>query len=228
MSESENLKGIDREKAAARLGLADENGKLALSKQSLLTSVGGWLGIVEAVLPALVFVTVLSLTQQAVPAVVSAVSISVFFLVLQIIRKKPLTQAIAGAIGIAISAFLPLREGGQAADYFLQGFFTNAAYLAALLISLLVRWPLIGVLVGLLTGQGSTWRKNKQQMRRYQAATFIWVGLFSTRLIVQVPLYFAGATETLGIFRIAMGVPLYALCIWFTWLLLRGVINQRG
>ena len=37
MPESENVKGIDREKAAARLGLADENGQLALSKQSLLT-----------------------------------------------------------------------------------------------------------------------------------------------------------------------------------------------
>jgi hypothetical protein len=127
MTESGEAKTPEREKAAARLGIADENGQLSLSKQSLLTSVGGWLGIVEAVLPALVFVTVLSLTQQAVPAVVSAVSISAFFLVLQIIRKKPLTQAIAGAIGIAISAFLPLREGGQAADYFLQGVFTIKA-----------------------------------------------------------------------------------------------------
>lgn len=228
MTDSQQPKSSEREKAAARLGLADENGQLSLSKQSLLSSVGGWLGIVEAVLPALVFVTVLSLTKQAVPAVISAVSISVFFLVLQIVRKKPLTQAIAGAVGIAISAFLPLREGGQAADYFLQGFFTNAAYLAALLISLVVRWPLIGVLVGLLTGQGSSWRKNKQLLRRYQAATLIWVGLFSSRLLVQVPLYFADATETLGLFRIAMGVPLYALCIWLTWLLLRGVLNQRG
>lgn len=228
MTESKQPKSSEREKAAARLGLADENGQLSLSKQSLLSSVGGWLGIVEAVLPALVFVTVLSLTKQAVPAVISAVSISVFFLALQIVRKKPLTQAIAGGVGIAISAFLPLREGGQAADYFLQGFFTNAAYLAALLISLVVRWPLIGVLVGLLTGQGSSWRKNKQLLRRYQAATLIWVGLFSSRLLVQVPLYFADATETLGLFRIAMGVPLYALCIWLTWLLLRGVLNQRG
>lgn len=228
MTESKDVRAPEREKAAARLGLADENGQLSLSKQSLLTSVGGWLGMVEAVLPALVFVTVLSITKQAVAAVISAVSISVFFLVLQIIRKKPLTQAIAGAIGIAISAFLPLREGGQPADYFLQGFFTNAAYLTALIFSVLVRWPLIGVLVGLLTGQGSSWRKSKQHVRRYQAATFIWVGLFSARLIVQVPLYFAGATETLGVFRIAMGVPLYALCIWFTWLLLRGVVNQRG
>lgn len=212
--------------AAARLGLHDKDGQLNLSKQSLLGAVGGWLGIVEAILPALVFVVLLSIFKQTVIAVVAAVSVSVVFLLIQILRRKPLTQAIAGAVGIAISAFLPLRDGGQAADYFIQGFITNSIYLAVLLLSVLVRWPIIGVLVGLLTGDTSGWRSDKSKMRRFQAATLVWIGLFAARLLVQVPLYFAQATEALGIFRIAMGVPLYAFCIWLTWLLVRGVINK--
>ena len=212
---------------ASRLGLHNDAGELSINKQSVLGAVGGWLGIVESILPAMVFVTVLATTKNTVLSVLSAASISAIFLIVQIIRKKPLTQAIAGAIGIAISAFLPLRDGGHAADYFLQGFFTNAAYLAVLTVSLMVRWPLIGVLIGLLVGDNKTWRQNKSKVRRFQAATLVWVALFSARLLVQVPLYFAGQTELLGIFRIAMGVPLYALCIWFTWLLVRGVINQR-
>ena len=212
---------------ASRLGLHNDAGELSINRQSVLGAVGGWLGIVESILPAMVFVTVLAMTKNTFLAVVSAVSISAIFLLIQIIRKKPLTQAIAGAIGIAISAFLPLRDGGHAADYFLQGFFTNAAYLAVLLISLIVRWPIIGVLIGLLVGDNKTWRTNKSKMRRFQAATLVWVALFSARLLVQVPLYFANQTELLGVFRISMGVPLYALCIWFTWLLVRGVINQR-
>jgi hypothetical protein len=214
--------------AANRLGLHNDAGELSINKQSVLGAVGGWLGIIESVLPGMIFVLVLAIGKQTVAAVVAAVSTSVFFLVLQIVRKKPLTQAIAGGLGIAISAFLPLRDGGHAADYFLQGFFTNAAYLAVLTVSLMVRWPLIGVLIGLLVGDNKTWRQNKAKVRRFQAATLVWVALFSARLLVQVPLYFAGQTELLGIFRIAMGVPLYALCIWFTWLLVRGVINQRG
>lgn len=212
---------------ASRLGLHNESGELSINKQSVLGAVGGWIGIVESILPALVFVSVLASTKNTVVSVISAASISAFFLILQIVRKRPLTQAIAGALGIAISAFLPLRDGGHAADYFLQGFFTNAAYLAVLIISLLIRWPIIGVLIGLLVGDSKTWRTNKSKMFRFQAATLVWVGLFSARLLVQVPLYFAGQTELLGIFRISMGVPLYALCIWFTWLLVRGVINQR-
>lgn len=216
-----------RQNAAAKLGLNEADGKISLNRQSLLSAVGGWFGIVEATVPALVFVTVLSLSKNTVAAVISAVSLSVFFLVAQIIRKKPLTQAIAGAIGIGISAFLPLREGGQPADYFIQGFITNSVYLFVLLISLLVRWPLIGVLVGVLMGKGTTWRKNKALTRRFQVATLIWIGLFGSRLLVQVPLYLAQETEVLGIFRVAMGVPLYALCIWFTWLLIRSVLNER-
>jgi hypothetical protein len=174
----------------------------------------------------LVFVSVLSLSKNTVAAVISAVSISAFFLILQIIRKKPLTQAIAGAIGIGISAFLPLRDGGQAADYFVQGFFTNAIYASVLLISVAIRWPIVGLLVGALLGDVKSWRSNKPLARRYQVATFLWIGLFSARLIVQVPLYFAGQVELLGVFRIAMGVPLYALCIWFTWLLIRGSVSK--
>jgi hypothetical protein len=216
---SENLK-------PSRLGLQNEQGQLSISKNSVLGAIGGWLGIVESILPALVFVTILSLTKNTVAAVVSAVSISAFFLILQIIRKKPLTQAIAGAVGIGISAFLPLREGGQAADYFVQGFFTNAIYASVLLISVIVRWPIVGLLVGALLGDVKSWRSDKALARRYQIATILWIGLFSARLVVQVPLYFAGQTELLGIFRIAMGVPLYALCIWFTWLLIRGSVSK--
>lgn len=212
--------------AAARLGLHDSNGELNISKQSVLAAVGGWLGIVEAILPALVFVSVLSVSKNTAAAVIAAVSVSAIFLIIQVVRRRPLTQAIAGAIGIAISAFLPLRDGGHPEDYFVQGFITNAIYLTVLLVSVLVRWPIIGVLGGLLLGGGSKWRQNKAQMRRFQAATFIWIGLFVTRLLVQLPLYFAQATEALGIARIAMGVPLYALCLWFTWLLVRGVLSS--
>lgn len=216
-----------KDSAARRLGLHDSDGQLNISRQSVLGAVGGWLGVVEAILPSLVFVLLLSIFKQTVLAVVCAVSVSAVFLGIQIARKKPLTQAIAGAVGIAISAFLPLRDGGQAADYFIQGFITNSVYLAVLLLSIALRWPIIGVLVGALIGEGTAWRKNKAQMRRFQAATLVWVLLFAGRLLVQVPLYFAGATELLGIFRITMGVPLYALCIWFTWLLVRGVIAAR-
>jgi hypothetical protein len=159
--------------------------------------------------------------------VVVAIAVSSGFVILQIATKKPLTQAVAGALGIALSAFLTLRDGGHPADYFIQGFFTNLAYGAVLAVSILIRWPVIGFLVGLLRSEPLAWRQDKKLLRRADLATGLFLALFSARLAVQLPLYFANQIEALGIARVAMGVPLYALCIWLSWLLLRSSISAQ-
>ncbi|MBP6087323.1 MAG: DUF3159 domain-containing protein [Rhodoluna sp.] len=214
-----------RTNAMRRLGIQEKDGVATLDRESLMASLGGWLGIIQSSIPAALFVLVFALTKETVAAVVVSLSVSTGFVVLQIITRKPLTQAIAGALGIALSAYLTLRDGGHPADYFVQGFITNIAYGSALALSVLVRWPLIGFLVGLLKGEPLGWRTDKKLLRRADLATMLFVALFSLRLLVQLPLYFAGQIEALGIARVAMGVPLYALCIWLSWLLLRSSIS---
>ena len=58
-------------------------------------------------------------------------------------------------------------------------------------------------------------------MRRYTAATWLWIGLFAARLAVQVPLYLDGDVGWLGTARLVMGIPLWALVLWLTWILVR-------
>jgi hypothetical protein len=207
-----------------RLGIHDKDGVATLDRESLMASVGGWLGIVQSSLPATVFVLVFASTKSTLASALSSLSVSAAFVIWQLVQRKPVTQAIAGALGIALSAFLTLRDGGHPADYFVQGFFTNIGYGAVLAVSILIRWPLIGFLVGLLRSEPLTWRKDKKILRRADLATGLFVILFGARLLVQVPLYFANQIEALGIARVAMGVPPYALCIWLSWLLLRSSI----
>ena len=207
-----------------RLGIHERDGVTTLDRDSLMASLGGWFGIIQSSLPATVFVLVFALSKQTTAAAISAVAVSLFFIIWQLVKRKPVTQAIAGALGIALSAYLTLRDGGHPADYFIQGFFTNIAYGAVLGISILVRWPVIGFLVGLLRSEPLTWRKNRKILRRADLATGLFVALFGARLLIQLPLYFANQIEALGIARVAMGVPLYALCIWLSWLLLRSSI----
>jgi hypothetical protein len=66
-----------------------------------------------------------------------------------------------------------------------------------------------------------SWRKDPEQVRAYSRASWIWVALFSLRLAVQLPLYLASALTALGVARIAMGIPLFAVGIWLSWLILR-------
>jgi hypothetical protein len=42
-----------------------------------------------------------------------------------------------------------------------------------------------------------------------------------------VPFYFAGNVEALGATRLLMGVPLYALLLIFSWLVVRAVYPAR-
>lgn len=214
--------------AASRLGLRVENGSATLDKQSLLAGMGGWLGIIESLVPGLLFITAFSLTKDAIVSVITASISSVIFIIARVIRKHSVVQAASGAIGVAIAAFLALRPGGEGRDYFISGFFTNAAYFAVLSLSVLVRWPIIGVLVGFLLGEKTEWRKNRYEMRVFGTATLIWAGLFAARLIVQLPLYFANNLDALSVAKLAMGLPLYAAVLWLTWLLVRGVIRRRG
>lgn len=217
-------KPSSRENAMRRLGIQEKDGVATLDRESLLASVGGWFGIVQSSVPSAIFVAVFATTKNTFASVAASLFVSVGFILWQIVTKKPLSQAIAGALGIGLSAFLTLRDGGHPADYFVQGFFTNVGYGLVLLVSVLIRWPAIGFLVGLLRGEPLTWRKNRKVLRRADLATALFVCLFGARLLVQLPLYFTNQIEALGIARVAMGVPLYALCIWLSWLMLRSSI----
>jgi hypothetical protein len=214
--------------AAKALGIRKVDGKHEFDHKSLLNSMGGWVGIAESILPGFAFVIVFSITTQAVTAVVVAAALSVAFILYRFISKKPLMGAVAGLIGVAIAVFLALREGGSSRDYFLTGFVTNLSYLVPLTLSVLIRWPLIGVLVGFLLGEKTSWRKNRYEMRVFTAATLVWVGLFGARLAVQWPLYLADNLSALATARLVMGLPLYAAALWLTWMMVRTVIHRRS
>lgn len=198
----------------------------APAERKLLTqAIGGWRGVIDSGLPAAVFITVYSLNgQELMPAVWSAVALAGLITIIRIARREPLTQVVGGFLGVAVSAFVASRTG-QAEDFFLPGLLVNAGYFLANLISILVGWPLLGLLMGLWTGSLTAWRDNPPQRRAAAAATWIWVGVFGLRLAVQVPLYLAEATTALGIAKIVMGWPLFLLAAWLTFLVLRPVFS---
>lgn len=172
---------------------------------------GGPMGMVDSGLPVVVFVianAVGSLGWAVAAALVSGVLIAL----LRLIRHKPVTQAIAGLFGVGIAAFIAYRTG-SAKGYFLFGIWSFAAYGGALLLSMLVRWPLIGLLWESVNGRGSAWRSDRKLVRRYDYATAVWVLVFAARFAVQNQLYDANKVGWLATARLVMGYPLYFLAI---------------
>lgn len=211
--------------AARRAGIGQVAPGEIPTGRSLLGAVGGVRGIVEAILPGLGFLIVYALTKEVLPSVLAPLAVAAVFVVVRLVTRTPLTQAFAGVLGLAISAGLALLTG-RAEDNFVPGFIINAVSILALLVSLAVRWPLIGLIVGVLTNDLTGWRESAGKRRVLAAATWLWVAVFSLRLAVQLPLYAAGATEPLAATKLLMGLPLYAAALWMTWLLVRWVYQR--
>jgi len=189
---------------------------------SLADAIGGPVGIAESALPAVAFVVAYSASgQNTNTAALVAVGLALVLTVIRLARRESPVHALSGLIGVAFAAFIA-RQSGRAENFFLPGLLFNAGYATAFLVSLAVKWPLVGVIVGQLDGAGNGWRKDPARMRACARATWLWAGLFLLRLLVQLPLYLAGAVVALGIARTAMGVPLFALGLWLTWLIVRG------
>jgi len=186
-------------------------------KPSLVEAVGGPVGLVETSLPAITFVVAYSASgQDTETAAIVAVAAAAVLSVARLVRRESPRFALSGLVGVAFAAFIATRSG-RAENFFLPGLLANAAYATAFLVSILVRRPLVGFVAAQLTGEGSRWREDRGRLRTYTRASWLWVGLFSARVAVQLPLYVAGAVVALGVARTAMGVPLVLLGLWLTY-----------
>ena len=158
---------------------------------SIADAVGGPLGVAESALPAAAYVITYTVSgQDTTAALVVAVVLGAIFGIARLVRRQTVQFALAGLGGLALSAYVVSRTG-RAEDFFLPGLLANAGYAAAYLISILVRWPLLGIIVAALRGGDMSWRKDPEQVRAFSRASWVWVGLFSVRLAVQLPLYLA-------------------------------------
>ncbi len=189
-------------------------------------AIGGWRGLFDSGAPTLVFVIVYLIQPDNLQvALWAALTVGVTIAVYRFIRKDSLQQVIAGLVGVGIAAGFSAWTG-KAENFFLPGLLTNAAYGTAFLISILVRWPLFGVFLGLFTGTGMKWRAIAEYRRAAAAASWVWVGMFFLRLAVQLPLYLTGAIGALGVMKVVMGWPLFLASAYFTYRLLQPIYNK--
>lgn len=218
----------------AALGAAARKAGLDPAKDSstghvVWHAMGGWRGILESVLPGLVFLIAWTVTYDPVARTGNlllslglSIGLAAVFTVIRLIQRSSAGAAIAGLIAAAAAAALSLWTG-RGEDSFIPGFVTNGAYGTAFLVSALIGWPLIGLAAGFLMGESTEWRRDKRKRRVYFWLSIAWAGLFAARLLVQLPLYFAGDVAALGTLKLIMGLPLFAPLVAVTWLAVRAM-----
>ena len=208
-------------------GLATQLGGSSNGKHPLWNAMGGALGIVETILPGLLFVAVFSFTLNPWLAIWISVAVSVVFTLYRLIRRQAATQALVGLLGVVVSAVLALMSN-KPEDNFVVGMVTNGVYGSVFLVSILVGWPIIGVVIGLVRSEGTSWRKNRHHKRVYMGVTAVWVGMFTLRLAIEYPLYLAGNVAGLATAKLILGLPLYVPVLALTWLIVRSLYREKS
>jgi len=155
-----------------------------------------------------------------------AIALAVVLLVVRVAQRQSVQFVVNSLVGIAIAAAFASRTG-KAEDVFLPGIIYNAAYAVAMVLSILVRWPLVGLMIASVTGDLSSWRADPAVVRLCSRLTWLLALPCLVRVVVQGPIYLAGkngwwstdsAVAALGVAKLVMGWPLQvaalALMVW--------------
>ena len=182
-------------------------------------ALGGTRGIIEATAPGLFFIIVFVATRALVPTLIAASGVALLACFIRLVQRQGMGQALSGLFGVAIGViFAAATRRGE--NFFIWGIATNGVMALAFAVSVLCRRSLVAQFYGPLTGLPKGWQCDPvyASLRRSCAAiTWMWAGIFALRVAVQAPLWLTGQVAALGVVKLALGLPLFALGAWATW-----------
>lgn len=193
----------------------------------LIEAMGGPLGMAESAIPSAAFVIAITAGASIEKGAIIAVAIAFVLALARAVRRQTAQFAITGVIGVGVSAYIASRTG-EARDFFLPGFIANIAYAAIAFGSVAIRRPFVGYAAQGFSEAYSGWRDDPVKFRRIRLVTLMWGGIFVLRLAIQVPLYLTDSLVALGTAKIVMSLPLFAVGVWLSWLLLRTPAKRTG
>ncbi|WP_117208807.1 DUF3159 domain-containing protein [Allorhizocola rhizosphaerae] len=207
--------------------------------EQMSQQLGGLKGIIESGIPVTVFVIANLVLGWAMPsppapdrftlkiAIIAAVVVAVGIALLRLARKESMRFAINGLFGIALGAWLAWDTGEERAFY-LPGIFITLGYVVLLFGSIVIGHPLVGWLWTIIANGGKgDWRAEVRQRRLFGWLTGLWATVFLLKASIQSALYYADYATALGVARIALGYPVFALLIAVSFWAIRRVRREE-
>lgn len=179
--------------------LADLEGDAAVDdRHPLAVLLGGPWGAVESMAPTVLFVAAYLVSGRDLGiAVIVALVVAGLLAVARLVRKEKPVRVLSGLIGVGAAALFAAYMGRPEA-FFEVRVLANIVSAAIFAISIFIKRPLMGVIMGPVLGTGMRWRKDPDLVKAYSRVTWLWVALSLVRAAIQVPLILAGQIVLLG------------------------------
>jgi hypothetical protein len=192
-----------------------------LVRAKLAEALGGRRGIVESAIPTLAFTLLYIATHDLRLALTVSIAVTVGLLIVRVLQRSTVQFVLNALFGIGIAALFAARSG-EARDVFLPGILYNAGYATLFVFSIAVRWPVVGFMIGSLTGDPTEWHRDRALVKLCSQLTWLFALPCIVRVLVQYPLYAGDHIALLGTSKIFLGWPLQiAAFAAMAWLLSR-------
>ena len=201
----------------------------AVVRAQLAKALGGRRGMVEAAIPTIAFTVLWLTTRELRLALIVSLASALVLLVIRLVQRSTVQFVLNALVGIGIGwlfVTISASRGGSADDqalaYFLPGILYNSGYTVVLAFTCLIGWPLVGFMVGSVTGDPTAWHADKQIVRLCTRLTWLLMLPCFLRVVIQAPIWLAGhsgaidvdtAVAVLGILKIALGWPLQLVAL---------------
>src|SRR5215203_6803115 len=170
-------------------------------------SLGGARGMFESALPFVAFTIAWVIGRELYPAIGAALATAVLLAMIRILQRQSIKYVAQAVFPTAIAVLIATRTG-RAQDVFLPGILYNGALAVISILTVIIRRPLVGFIIGAAVGDPSGWAKDRGLVKMTSKLTLVLAVPYITRFVVQLPLFLAGHVVLLGVAKVVLGWPL--------------------
>ena len=116
-------------------------------KERVIQAFGGKKGIIDSSVPSLLFVFTQSIAHNLKISLIVALSTAAILSCIRILKKDSLLHSFSGLIGVMICAAFAYFTNSPK-GYFAPSITKNAIFLGVYAVGNVLRWPIIGVILG--------------------------------------------------------------------------------
>ncbi|MEU2236485.1 MULTISPECIES: DUF3159 domain-containing protein [Streptomyces] len=198
----------------------DAQADKAVTEAALFEAFGGLRGMIETVLPGLLFVTIFTINKDLHVSAIAALAVSLVLVAVRLIRRDTVKHAFSGVFGVAFGVVFAMMTG-NAKDFYLPGMLYTLGLALAYIITALAGVPLIGLILGPVFKENLSWRtRNPGRKKAYTKASWAWGLILLAKVAILFPLYWWADPTKFGWVSVALKIPPFLLAVYLTWVFL--------